>query len=190
MTQIVLLHSALGLTRHVQDWAEALRLDGHDVITPDLFGGVTFDDLDEGVAHVEAEGMGAWVKKARKALATLDGPRVYAGFSFGGAIAEALAFTDEEAVGLAVMHAAVSPAWFDVTEWPTDLSAQVHYARDDEWVDVEEAEALMALAGDACEEFVYSGSAHLFAFEGWHEYDSEASHLLFERLGDFLAEFD
>lgn len=190
MANIVLLHSALGLTRHVQDWATTLRGDGHTVVTPDLFDGLTFTDLDDGVAHVDSEGMGAWVSKARTLTAGLSGPRVYAGFSLGGAVAEVLALTDPDAEGLIVMHGAIAPAWFDIDAWPADLAAQLHYARDDEWADPDDNAAFMALAGDACEEFVYPGSGHLFGFEGWREYDSEASHLMFERVGDFLAQFD
>lgn len=190
MATVVMLHSALGLTRHVMDWAETIRGDGHDVMVPDLFGGTTFSDVDDAVAFVDAEGMGHWVEAARTRIARLEGPRVYAGFSLGGAIAQALALTDPEARGLVSMHSAVNPAWFDVTAWPAQLTAQVHYAEADPWVEPEEVAAFTALAGDACEVFTYPGEAHLFGFEGWHEYDSELSHLMFERVTEFLAEFD
>lgn len=190
MTTLVLFHSALGLTRHVQDWAEAIRGDGHDVIVPDLFGGVTFADVDDAVAFVDAEGMNHWIDVARTRLARLEGPRVYAGFSLGGAVAQALALTDPDARGLVSMHSAANPAWFEVASWPTQLTAQLHYAEDDPWIESEEKCAFVDLADGACEVFEYPGNAHLFGFEGWHEYDSEFSHRMFERVTEFVAEFD
>lgn len=190
VTTVVLFHSALGLTRHVHDWAEAIRGDGHDVLVPDLFGGITFANVDDAVAFVDAEGMSHWIEVARLRLARLTGPRVYAGFSLGGVVAQALALTDSDASGLVSMHSAVDPVWFEVTSWPPQLTAQLHYAEADPWVEPEERQALMALADGACEVFEYAGAAHLFGFEGWHEYDSELSHRMFERVTEFVAEFD
>ncbi len=190
MTQIVLIHSALGLTTHVAQWAEILRADGHEVMTPDLFDGLTFGDLEAAVDHVDSEGMEHWVGRARDLTAPVEGPRVYAGFSLGGAVAEVLALTDPDAVGLVVMHGAVSPSWFGIDRWPIDLVAQLHYSARDPWVDGDDNEAFLALAGEACEEFTYPGDGHLFGFEGWHEYDEVASHDMYERVTEFLAELD
>ncbi|MDN4473945.1 dienelactone hydrolase family protein [Demequina zhanjiangensis] len=190
MTQIVLVHSALGLTRHVQQWAEILSADGHDVHTPDLFDGRTFGDLETAVDHVDSEGMEHWIARARALTAALDGPRVYAGFSLGGAVAEILALTEPDATGLVVMHGAISPAWFEIDEWPADLVAQLHYAERDPWVDADDNAAFLTLAGDACEEFVHPGDGHLFGFEGWHEYDDVASHDMYERVSEFMSELD
>jgi dienelactone hydrolase len=190
MTQVVLFHSALGLTRHVLDWADALRADGHTVVTPDLFGGEVFDDLDAGVEKVDGDGFASFIKKARHLIADLNGPRVYAGFSLGGGVAEALALQDPQAIGLIVMTGAVSPAWFDITEWPAGLVAQLHYADADPWLEPDENAALLALAGGACEEFSYATNGHLFAFEGWHEYNEHVAHLMYERVSDFVAALD
>lgn len=189
MTALVLLHSALGLTHHVREWADALRADGHHVVTPDMFGGETFHDLDTGVAFVDAEGgPGTFTHAVLAQTIDLDGPRVYMGFSLGGAVAEILALTRPDAVGLVVVHGAMSPAWFGVDAWPDGLRAQLHYASHDPWVEEDENAAFLALAEDACDTFVYEGDGHLFAFEGWVEYDSEASHRLYEHVTDFLSE--
>ena len=191
MTQVVLFHSALGLTHHVHAWADNLRDDGHSVVTPDLFDGDTFDDIDAGVARVDSSGgPPAFLADALAQIAHLEGPRVYAGFSLGAAMAEVLALTRGDASGLVVMHGALSPAWFEATEWPVGLRAQLHYAKDDPWVEADENAAFMALAGDACEEFVYEGAGHLFAFEGWREYDPDAAERMFDHVTDFLAELD
>ena len=100
MAQVVLIHSALGLTDHVGDWAYMLRADGHHVVTPDLFGGRTFTDLDAAVEFVDAEGgPPAFLAQAVAQSARLKGRRVYAGFSLGGAVAEVMALTRDDAAG-------------------------------------------------------------------------------------------
>ncbi len=190
MATVVLFHSALGLTGHLRQWADILEQDGHTVLTPDLFDGHTFTDLDAGVDHVDAEGVEHWVARARELTARVQGPRIYAGFSLGGAVAEILALTEPDAAGLVVMHGAISPAWFEIHEWPVDLVAQLHYAARDPWVDADDNAAFLELAGEACEEFVYPGEGHLFGFEGWHEYDEVASHDMYERVSEFLSEVD
>ncbi len=191
MANVVLLHSALGLTSHVLDWADALREDGHAVVAPDLFDGETFTDIDAAVNKVDAAGgPPAFVDAAIAGSARLAEPRVYAGFSMGATVAEILALTRSDAVGLVLMHGAASPAWFDATTWPRNLRAQLHYAKDDPWIEGDENAAFLALANGRCEEFVYPGDAHLFAFEGWDEYDPEAADAMFERVTDFLATFE
>lgn len=191
MASVVLLHSALGLTAHVTDWAQALRDDGHDVVTPDMFGGLLFDDFGPAMEHVDsAGGAPAFVDVVLAQTRNLPGPHVYAGFSLGAAVAETLALTRPGAAGLVIMHGAMSPSWINVTVWPEGLRAQLHYARADAWAEPEENAAFMALAGDAAEEFVYEGDGHLFAFEGWREYDADAAERMFERVTDFLAEID
>ena len=191
MATVVLLHSALGLTQPVLDWADALREDGHVVVTPDLFNGETFTDIDAGVAKVDTTGgPPAFVDVAIHQSRGIPGPRVYAGFSLGAAVAEILALTRDDAVGLVVMHGAMSPAWFGATAWPDGLRAQLHIAADDPWADADDDAAFLALAGDHCETFVYPGDGHLFAFEGRGEYDADAAEAMFERVTDFLAEFD
>jgi len=105
-------------------------------------------------------------------------------------VAEILALTRRDAAGLIVMHGALSPAWFGVDAWPPGLRAQLHVSEGDPWAEPEENEAFLDLAGAACETFAYPGDGHLFGFEGWHEYDEDASHRMFERVTEFLAELD
>ncbi|MFW2512771.1 dienelactone hydrolase family protein [Demequina sp. SO4-13] len=191
MASVILLHSALGLTQPVVDWAESLRADGHLVVTPDMFGGRTFHDLDEGTAFAESEGgPPALVDAVLAQAAGLEGPRVYAGFSLGAAVAELLALTRPDAGGLVLMHGAVSPAWFGVDSWPAGLRAQLHYAVEDPRGEPEENAAFLALAGASCETFVYGADGHLFAFEDWREHDGEAAHRMHEHVGDFLSSLD
>lgn len=191
MTTVVLLHSALGLTQHVHDWADALRADGHHVETPDLFGGETFRDVDPAVAFVDgAGGSISFVDAAIAQIRDLDGPVVYAGFSLGACVAQLLALRRADAVGAVLVSGLIEPRWLDGPAWPSGVPGQLHRTEGDEWCTADEAAALVESADGELEEHVYPGDAHLFAFEGWREYDSEASHRLYEHLTDFLAAVD
>ncbi|WP_061963326.1 dienelactone hydrolase family protein [Demequina aurantiaca] len=190
MTQVVLLHSALGLTEDVKEWADGLRGQGHEVHVPDLFDGDTFDSIDAGVDRVDSLGMVGHLERARELTAGVEGPRVYIGFSFGGALAQILALQEPDAVAAVVLHGAMSPAWFDITTWPTRLRMQLHYMSDDEWVEQDEVAALRALApAGAIDEFTYPGESHLYAFANFDDYDEQASELTFERIAEFLDGF-
>lgn len=187
MTQVVLLHSALGVTDDVRDWADGLRGEGHDVVVPDLFGGETFESLDAAMEKVDSVGMGEHIDNAAAAVADLEGPRVYVGFSFGGAVGEILALRDPDAVGAVILHGAISPSWFDITKWPANLRVQLHYMNDDQWVEYDELVAFRALAPvGKLEEFTYPGDDHLYAFANFDDYDEQASELTFERIVEFL----
>jgi dienelactone hydrolase len=191
MATIVLLHSALGLTQHVHDWADALRGDGHAVETPDMFGGETFLDLDSAVTFADGEGgPSAFVRPVIAQIRDIDGPVVYAGFSLGACVAQLLAMRREHAAGAVLMSGLIAPAWLDGEQWPEGLPAQLHRAAGDAWVSDDEAAALVAFTGGACEEFVYSGGGHLFGFEGWQDYDDEASHRMYEHVSDFVGALD
>lgn len=53
---VVLLHSALGLRPAVRRAEDRLTAAGHRVQVPDPYDGRVFDDVDEGVAHLEQLG--------------------------------------------------------------------------------------------------------------------------------------
>ncbi|WNM24314.1 dienelactone hydrolase family protein [Demequina capsici] len=192
MATVVLIHSALGLTPTVLKWADDLRAEGHDVITPDLYEGAIYGNLDEGVAHADSVPMSAHVAAARAAIAEAGGlgpDPVYAGFSLGAAVAQILALTDPDARGVVLMHGAMSPQWIDGAEWGERLTGQLHYAVDDPWCEAEEVQAFVRFAPDgALDEFKYDGSAHLFAFEQPGEYDAYQGALMHDRVIAFLAE--
>ncbi|WP_061961201.1 dienelactone hydrolase family protein [Demequina flava] len=191
MTTVVLLHSALGPTEHVQQWSRALRADGHEVLTPDFYDGVEFDDLDHAVTFADAEGGPLhFAELTAQQLTRLPGPIVYMGFSLGAAVAEILALEDDRAEGLVMVHGGIGPAWVNCEMWPSRLSAQLHWSRQDFWAEPEDNAALMVMAGGLCEEVLYDAEGHLFAFEGWDDYDAEDSHRLYEHVTDFLAGLD
>lgn len=46
MANVVIFHSVLGLRKGIIEAAEMLREKGHNVLTPDLYEGETFDDME------------------------------------------------------------------------------------------------------------------------------------------------
>ena len=188
MTHVVLFHSGLGLTKHVLDFADMLRADGHEVTTPDLYDGEVFDNLAAGVAKRDAVGIPELSRRAAAAVESLPPDLVYMGFSMGAASAQALAFTRPGALGAVLMHACLPPAMLGIEAWPGALTAQIHWAEADPWMDATAADALADLAPTgACERFTYPGSAHLFGFEGYEDYDAESAALMAQRVREFVA---
>src|SRR3954467_491446 len=105
MTEVLLYHHVQGLTAGVRSFADELRHAGHTVHTPDLFGGRTFDSLDEGMAFAREAGFSTL---AGRGVAAADGfgrDAVYAGFSFGVMAAQQLAQTRPGARGAVLMCA-------------------------------------------------------------------------------------
>jgi dienelactone hydrolase len=56
MIDVILFHHAQGLTNGVREFANELRTAGHHVTVPDLYGGVSFETLDDGIGHAEQIG--------------------------------------------------------------------------------------------------------------------------------------
>ena len=188
MTHVVLFHSGLGLTQHVLDFADMLRADGHDVTTPDLYDGEVFGNLAGGVAKRDAVGIPELSRRASAAVESLPPDVVYMGFSLGAASAQALAFTRPGALGVVLMHACLPPAMLGIEAWPGALTAQIHWAEADPWMDATAADALADLApAGACEQFTYPGGAHLFGFDGYVDYDAESASLMARRVREFVA---
>ncbi len=59
MAEVLLFHHAQGLTPGVRAFADDLRAAGHTVHTPDLFGGRTFQCIDEGLTYIGEIGSGS-----------------------------------------------------------------------------------------------------------------------------------
>lgn len=188
MAAIILVHSALGLTDTVLRWADEMRDEGHDVATPDLYGGDVYTDLAEGVERADSGEMAAYVSIARDELQGLEGDHVYVGFSLGAAVAQILALTDPAARGVVLMHGALPPSSILDAAWGERLIGQLHYAVDDPWCEPEEVQAFVRMApDDALEEFKYDGGGHLFGFEESSDYDAYQAALMHERVLAFLA---
>jgi len=182
---VVRFHHALGQTPGFLGFARDLRAAGHEVVTPDLYEGRVFSDLDAGVAFADGLGTQEVIARAARAVEGLAPQVVYAGFSLGSVAAQALAQGRAGAIGALLYHGGAAPRWFP-QPWPPHVPVQIHTTENDPWVDLEECRELAAAASRA-ELYIYPGSAHLFADPDSGEYEPGAAGLLFERTLEFLA---
>ena len=187
MTEVVLYHHVQGLTDGVRSFADTLGEAGHRVHTPDLFGGRTFDTIDEGMAFARDTGFGALAERGVAAAEELNSEVVYAGFSMGVMVAQQLAQTRRGARGAVLMYSCLPAAEFG-SGWPEGVPVQVHGKEADPFF-AEHLEAAQALVDstDRAELFLYPGEEHLFADSSLPAYDAAAAALLTERVLAFLG---
>ena len=190
MAQVVLFHHAQGLRDDVLGWGESLREEGHEVTTPDLFEGRTFDLLVDGIAHRDEIGVPALIGRAAERMEGLPAELVYMGFSMGASTAHYLALTRPGARALVLMHGTAPAASLGQAAWSADLPGQLHKKESDPLIDeagVESAEYAAKEAGAAFELFSYPGEGHLFADPQGPDYDQEAAALMLQRELALLA---
>jgi dienelactone hydrolase len=187
VARVVLSHHAQGLRDDVLGWAESFREAGHEVETPDLFEGRTFDRLEEGIAHRDELGIPTLMGRAAEALEGMPNELVYAGFSMGASTAHYFAVTRPGAQGVLLMHGTAPAASLGDARWPSGLTGQLHKKDDDPEMSDEGVQALRTSAGDAAEVFIYPGTGHLFADPGGPDYDEEAAGLMLERELEYLS---
>ncbi|MDO0928139.1 dienelactone hydrolase family protein [Streptomyces sp. TG1A-8] len=173
---IMLFHSAYGLRPAVREAAGRLRAAGHEVRTPDLFGGRTFDTVEEGVECSDALGKDELLKRAVLAAAPYsERGLVYAGFSLGASVAQTLALGDVRARGLLLLHGTSDLA----PDARVDgLPVQLHVAEPDpfetdDWLSAWYLQ--MGRAGADVEVYRYAGAGHLYTDPGLPDYDEEAA---------------
>jgi dienelactone hydrolase len=189
MTDIVVFHHAQGLTDGVREFADQLRAAGHDVTTPDLYEGKTFDALGDGVAYAQQVGFDIIIERGRLAAEGLPDEIVYAGFSLGVLPAQMLAQTRPGARGALLFCACVPTSEFGCP-WPQGVPLQIHAMDADEFFvgegDVNAARNLVETVENA-ELFLYPGDQHLFVDSSLPAYDPAAAALLLQRTLAFLA---
>lgn len=189
MAEVLLFHHAQGLTTGVLAFADALRAAGHMVHAPDLYGGRTFDRLDEGITYAGEIGFGELLERGVRAADGLPAELVYAGFSLGVMPAQKLAQTRAGARGALLFESCVPIAEFG-DSWPAEVPVQIHGMEADPFFagegDIGAARALVESAWHA-ELFLYPGDRHLFADASLPSYDADATALITRRVLDFLA---
>ncbi len=191
MAEVLLFHHIQGLTPGVVALADDLRAAGHVVHTPDLYGGRTFDTIQEGAAFTRSDGAPDLNALADAAAAELPDGLVYAGISSGVMQAQRLAQTRDGAAGAVLIDACV-PITGDWAfgPWPDGVAAQIHGKDDDEFFahegDIDAARALVEAVDDA-ELFVYTGSEHLWVDRSLATHDPEAAAQLTSRVLEFLG---
>jgi dienelactone hydrolase len=185
MAQAILFHHALGVTDGVKAFADRLREGDHQVTVADLFGGTTFDTIEEGVAHEEQLGWDEMIARSEAAIAPLPPDVVIGGFSLGAVYGQRLAQMRAGALGALLYHGGdVPPAEFEAP-WPNGVGLQVHVSEGDKWFSLEGGEQLVSEVPGA-KLFLYPGSGHLFTDRSWEEYDEASTTLVVERTLDFL----
>jgi dienelactone hydrolase len=191
MTEVLLFHHIQGLTPGITAFADAVRSAGHTVHVPDLFGGRTFETINEGAAFANGEGHPDFTAQADEVAAALPAGIVYAGFSFGVMEAQRLAQTRAGAAGAVLVDAClpVSGEWA-IGPWPVGVPVQIHGMDADEFFagdgDIDAAREICETVGPDAELFVYAGDRHLFADSSLPSYDADAAALLLERVLGFL----
>jgi dienelactone hydrolase len=191
MAEVLLFHHAQGLTPGVHAFADELRAAGHTVHRPDLFDGRTFGSIDEGMAHIKAIGFDEARARGVKMADQYPEELVYAGMSFGEAIAQELAQTRPGARGALLFYSCIpiSGEWA-FGPWPDGVPVQIHGMDADPIFvgegDIEAAREIVEKVEDA-ELFLYPGDQHYFADSSLPSYDAEATALLTKRVLEFLA---
>lgn len=192
MAEVVLFHHVQGLTDGVRTFADALRAGGHTVHTPDLYGGATFTEMQDGFAHQKSIGKDAVDAQVQAVLADLPADLVFAGISWGVPIAQQLAQTRPSAKG-ALLYEACIPITGEWAfgPWPDAVPVQIHGMEADEFFglegDVDAAREIVAAVGPELGElFVYPGDGHLFIDRTMTSYDADAAALVIDRSLAFL----
>jgi len=187
LMNIMLFHSTYGLRPAVRDAADRLRAAGHEVWTPDLFEGRTFETVEEGRAFKDELGKEELLKRAILAAAPYsDRGIVYAGFSLGAATAQTLALGDSKARGLLLLHGTSDIAPNASVD---DLPVQLHVAEPDafepdDWLSAWYLQ--MGRAGADVEVYRYAGAGHLYTDPGLPDYDKEAAEATWQVALGFL----
>jgi dienelactone hydrolase len=185
MAPVALFHSVLGLRSAEVLIAERLRRAGHEVITPDLFGGECASTLDEGFQLVERIGWASVVERARQALGSMPGETVLAGVSMGAGVVADLCPERPATAGVLLLHAAVDlPA-----SVRPGLRIQLHAAEPDDFAPPERVAALCRAAqkaGVALEVFRYPDVGHFYSDGELPDHDPAAAELTVCRVLDFL----
>ena len=188
MAEVLLFHHAQGMTAGIGAFADQLRNASHIVHTPDLYGGRTFETLDEGIGFAQDIGFANVLERGLRAADGLPAELTYAGFSLGVMPAQQLAQTRRGARGALLFESCIPPSEFG-SRWPSGVPVQVHGMQDDPFFagegDIDAARSLVDEAEDA-ELFVYPGDHHLFADSSLSSHDAEATALLTQRVLDFL----
>ncbi|MEU5826138.1 dienelactone hydrolase family protein [Micromonospora tulbaghiae] len=192
MAEIVLFHHIQGLTDGVRALADSLRSGGHTVHVPDFFDGERPATIEEGAALTKQIGGDVLDQRADAYVADLPAELVYAGVSWGAAIAQRLAQTRAGARAALLYEAClpVTGEWA-IGPWPDGVAVQVHGMEHDPFFglegDVDAARELVSIVGpERGELYVYPGDRHLFTDSSLPSYDAAATALVVSRSRELL----
>jgi dienelactone hydrolase len=178
MASVVLFHSAYGLRPAVLADAERIRAEGHTVLTPDLYQGAVFDDVDAGLLMKEQLGWAELVRRAVQAVETVPDVNVFIGYSMGAAMAHSFAKRRPGVAGAVYLGCSVV-----LKPGEPRAPTQLHAAVGDPWV---EEDDVVGMAAAGVEVFRYGGG-HLFTDPGLPDFDPESAERCHERVLTWLA---
>ena len=194
MLDVVVFPSVLGMRPGVHAAADRLAAAGFAPHVVDVYDdGLTFDDYDEAMAHMQSLGYDTVLTRARQAVDALDPDRlVLLGFSAGVVPAQIIAATDPRAVGCVALSSVLSVRALELDEgWPADVPLQFHTMDADRWLEPDQVEAIQAELGEQVQVHTYAGTGHLFTDPSLPaEYDADATELLWSRVVEFLRGID
>lgn len=185
MAHIVLFHSALGLRPAVNEFAEALREQGHTVSVPDYYEGKVFDDEKTGIEFRDSVGVKPLMDRAAAALENEPDDAVLAGFSLGAFFAQAFAGKRPQAQAAILLHSVDAPR----KGW-NGVPVQVHRYGTDPWIDEPDVEALKKAVEDSgarFDEVVVPGNGHLFTDLGTPDGNEAARDDSLRKINEFLS---
>lgn len=190
MTEIIVFHHALGLTAGIEAFGNALAVAGHEVVTPDLFDGATFDTVEAGVAHAQTIGFEAIAEVGARAADQCGDRVAVIGFSLGVLPAQKIA-QQRPGVGAAVLCHSALPLGFYADVWPAEVALQIHAGEHDPFIE-EDRDAIDELVSAAAisEVHWYNTAAHLVADVTSPDYDAALAGQIVTRTLDFLARLD
>ncbi len=190
MAEVLLFHHVLGLTTGVEAFANALAAAGHDVTTPDLFDGATFDSIDAGVAHAAEIGFETIAELGARHADGCGDALVVAGFSLGVLPAQKIAQERAGVIGAVLYHGAVPLSFFgdgDDPSWPASVPVQIHIGADDPLAE-EDLVAAEEIAGGAEHGtlHLYQTDRHLVTDVSSADYDAQIAKQILDRTLQFL----
>jgi dienelactone hydrolase len=181
---ILMFHHAQGLTKGLRALAQRLCATGNEVYTPDMYSGVVFDRLDEGLEYASKIGHDAIEEVARRAARQHPDADTIVGFALGACPAQLLAQEWTKVRQVTLVAGALAPRELR-GEWPVHVRLDVHVADPDDWVTPSALESLTSHARGATIHR-YRGVGHMFADPSSPDYDADAADLFEERLFAWL----
>jgi dienelactone hydrolase len=192
MATVAVFHSALGVTPGLVDFAEDLRMAGHEVTVVDQYDGRVFNDYEEASAFVDEVGFPALMARAIAGVADLPDGFVAIGFSNGAGMAEFVA-ANRLVEGVVMLGGALPLEMIGIA-WPIDVPAQIHTTVGDPRREEDAIDSVAKAVDDAgggVEVFDYPGSGHLFADSSRpDEYQPAEARLMLRRIKAFLDRVD
>lgn len=186
MVPVVLFHSAYGLRQAEADAAARLRAAGHEVMTPDLYGGQTAATLETALALMGMVGWDLICARASQALAAVPETAVLAGSSMGAGVIGSVWDQRRAASGIVLLHG-IAP--IPATARPGQ-PVQVHVAEGDPFASGQDVERWQADAGRAglnAQVFTYPGAGHFYTDSVLADYHPAAASQTWQRVTAFLS---